>query len=101
MKQMTSGEFRRRYASEPEAVEVTAYDKVIGVWIPAGSELSEMSEMSAEVAEPERRMTIRPVKARMGPALVASSKTVFDITELRTSERAKFAQQPSRSRPRP
>ncbi len=98
MKQMTSGEFRRRYASEPEAVEVTAYDKVIGVWIPAGSELS---EMSAEVAEPERRMTIRPVKARMGPALVASSKTVFDITELRTSERAKFAQQPSRSRPRP
>ena len=98
MKQMTSGEFRRRYASEPEAVAVTAYDKVIGVWIRAGSELS---EMSAEVAEPERRMTIRPVKARMGPALVASSKTVFDITELRTSERAKFAQQPSRSRPRP
>lgn len=90
MKRLSSSEFRLVYSRESEPIEVTAYDRVIGTWYPAGSELplgDSDSETSAETA-PEARFTIRPAHGPR-PAMVGVTKRVLDPLDMRRNEQTR------------
>lgn len=93
MKQLTSPEFRKRYTSENEPVEVTVFGKKIGTWYPVGSDIdapngdySEPTVTSTDHIEP--RFTIRPA-LRPRPIMVTSEKRVLDPLEMRKQANAR------------
>lgn len=98
MKQLSSADFRKSYASEAEPVEVTSYGKSIGVWYPAGVDLPTASEANPPAAEPvsepkPERMTIRPVKANpRGPMVAGESKRILDPVQKAQAEREMWSQ---------
>ena len=83
MKRLSSAQFRRSYAREAEPVEVTAYDAVIGTWIPAGADLDGEGEQQPRLPEP--RFSIRPALGPK-PNMVASERRVIDPLEMRKAQ---------------
>jgi hypothetical protein len=90
VKRLSSSEFRLVYSRESEPIEVTAYDRVIGTWYPAGTDLSvgeSGSETSVEAA-PEVRFTIRPAHGPR-PEMVGVTKRVLDPLDMRRNEQSR------------
>lgn len=87
MKRVSSAQFRRSYAHESKPVEVTAYDKVIGTWIPSGTALADV-DPEPEQEAPAARFTIRPEK---GPrrVMVGAAQRLLDPVDMREQERAR------------
>lgn len=84
MKRLSSSEFRLSYAHESAPCEVTAYEKVIGTWYPAGTDIA-IAEVEPETpitAAPETRFTIRPAHGPR-PEMVTSTKRVLDPLDMR------------------
>jgi hypothetical protein len=97
MKQLSSADFRKAYASETEPVEVTSYGKAIGRWYPSGFDLSaaDLTNPSVAVADPApipQRMTIRPVKANPRGPLTGTPQRIIDPIERTEREREVWAQ---------
>lgn len=102
MKQISSADFRKNYAKEAEPVEVTAWGKVIGRWLPTGVDIDapviadeQPPEVVAEFVD-EPRMTIRPAK---GPAKVLTPREqqIQDPLVLRRLEHERSEQLGSRT----
>ena len=97
MKQLSSADFRKHYAHESVACEVTAYGKVIGTWYPAGIELPVFPDSPPIVTgvatrnAPAPRMSIRPVK---GPIrqMTGVPQRVIDPKGLRALEQERSEQ---------
>lgn len=83
MKQISSSEFRRKYATLNEPTQVLAFDSPIGTWVPKGTS---MPAEEAAPAEPNPRMTIRPDKSG-GRKFVGTSKRVLDPNDMREQAR--------------
>jgi hypothetical protein len=97
MKQISSSDFRRKYATLSEPTEVLAFDALIGTWIPRGSSLAAAGgadftldgEQPSETGpESETRMSIRPVHGAQR-RLVGRSKTIMDPISMRDQARAR------------
>lgn len=112
MKQLSSADFRKSYASEAEPVEVTSYGKIIGTWTPSGFDVpANPPALPAEIQaaepvvepQPEQRMSIRPVKESKRSPLVATEQRILDTVQSRQHEREVWRQlqakmYPSRSK---
>jgi hypothetical protein len=110
MKQLTSPEFRKKYTSLNEQVEVTVFNKVIGWWTPAGADIEVPTEVTngeetvTESESPPHRFTIRPAKRPM-PVMTTTEKRVLDPLEMRKQAQARddefmsrtFGRRPSKS----
>lgn len=88
MRRLSSSEFRLTYAHESAPCQVTAYDKVIGTWYPAGTDIPLVETQEPEAPRttaPEARFTIRPTH---GPRreMVGTSKRVLDPLDMRRME---------------
>lgn len=98
MKQVSSADFRKSYASLTEVHEVTSYGHVIGTWLPTGAEIPltnphpEAPEFEAEAEAPEPRMTIRPVKGNPKPLVASSTKRIIDPIQRGGDERDIYSQ---------
>lgn len=94
MKQMSSADFRKSYASEAVPVEVTSYGKTIGKWYPTGFDVpAEATPVDAEPipeAAPQR-MTIRPVKGTP-KTMQGVEKRIIDPIEKGHSDRSTWGQ---------
>lgn len=100
MKQLSSADFRKSYASEAEPVEVTSYGKIIGTWTPSGFDVpanppslpADSQEAAAPEPEAKQRMSIRPVKESKRSPLVGSEKRIIDTVQARQHEREVWSQ---------
>lgn len=113
MKQIPSAAFRKNYAKETGPVEVTAFGRVIGTWLPVGADIDAPSIETPPVQPhphddgiPER-MTIRPAKAPRRE-MVATPRVLQDPLVLRIHEHERTQERLQRqegrrpySRPRP
>lgn len=97
MKQLSSADFRKSYASETEPVEVTSYGKAIGTWFPAGVAIPEPagSNPPVAVADPEpapTRMTIRPAQVNPRGPLTGTTQRILDPVQRAQRERELWSQ---------
>ena len=91
MKQLSSADFRKAYASETEPVSVTSYGKEIGKWYPSGFDVSAVAETNPTTAEPvpapaPHRMTIRPAQVNPRGPLTGVERRIIDPIELNDRE---------------
>lgn len=91
MKQLSSADFRKGYASETQPVSVTSYGKEIGRWYPTGFDAPAVEEANPTSSEPvleptPQRMTIRPAQVNPRGPLTGVERRIIDPIELNDRE---------------
>lgn len=105
MKQLSSAEFRKQYASLAEPVEVTNHGIVMATFIPAGHPFtwgagddSGPTQADPDPAPVETRMSIRPVKGTPKP-MVAAEQRIIDPVQKAQREREIWSQLQAKMNP--
>lgn len=104
MKQLSSADFRKAYASETEPISVTSYGREIGKWypsgfvVPAGAEANPTSSEADPEPDPQR-MSIRPAQANPRGPLTGRPQRIVDPIERTDTDRTVWAQLQAKMQP--
>ena len=104
MKQLSSADFRKAYASETEPVAVTSYGREIGRWYPSGFDVPDVPEATPTAFEPisepvPHRMSIRPAQVNPRGPLTGTERRVIDPIERTEKDREVWAQLQAKMQP--